>query len=57
MMVKPKRRKYWYATLIWFCPVCGAETMGRERKYVDVDGPKPCNPYTLIEVYDYCDSL
>ena len=48
------KKKFWYFTTTFFCPVCLKEEVHRVRMYTE----KPKNPelrYELIENYDHCD--
>jgi len=55
-MKKRKVKKHWYKITVIACPVCGSETVYRERVY----GRKPkkywsCHEY--LEHWDYCNAL
>lgn len=50
----PIRKKYWYHTTIYECPVCGKSETIRERRFT----PKPkvhTNRYKYVTSYDWCD--
>lgn len=45
------KRKYWYLTTVYFCPLCGSEKCYRERVY-----EQPKKWYRrVIDAWDYCD--
>jgi len=49
-------KKYWYFYWTQFCPVCGHEESGKERRYTK----KPerwTQRHVFDEVYDWCDVL
>jgi len=49
-----KSKKYWYLTMVFWCPICGNEDRYRERKY----STKPRDPeerYEWVVSWDYCD--
>lgn len=49
-------KNYWYKTTTDYCPLCGKETVTKERIY----GEKPkdaLSRYAVNEIYDYCDAF
>ena len=51
-----RKRKYWYYTYLYECPICGNGSTYRERRY----GYRPKlweNRNEFVVDYDYCDVL
>jgi hypothetical protein len=52
-----KRYRYWYASDIYYCPICCSESKYRQRV---TDRPRPtkwADRIHIIEAWDYCDSF
>ena len=48
-----EKKKYWIATSIWVCPICGSEQVYKSREYTKK--PKDWNKRNEVkEAYDYC---
>jgi hypothetical protein len=49
-MDKPKeKKKYWYATTTYVCPICNKEKICKSRVYDEKE-----KGYEFINDYDYC---
>ena len=48
-----EKKKYWYKTTIYYCPICCRENVYKERQYTEK--PKEYEKRVkIIEVWDYC---
>jgi len=51
-----RSKKYWYRTLIFYCPLCLREKVYRERVYTKK--PKDYEDRIVYkELYDYCNEI
>lgn len=52
----PKGKGAWYFVSTWYCPICSATTVYKERRHT----PKPEaweDRHEVEEAYDYCNAL
>lgn len=52
-MTKKQEKGYWYLTILFECPVCGAQHRERERVYTRKPGD-PGMRWKFVVEYDNC---